>query len=459
MATVTKENIGLLNEKIIVTVEKDDYLPSFEKAIKSYTKNANIPGFRKGMVPTGMVKKMYGSSVFADEVIKSVEKNLQDYMVNEKLEIFAQPLPLPENDASKLDMNKPSEYAFSFEIGVKPEFSLPDFASMNLTKSKIIVTEEAVIEAVNQLLKEHRIVTETDSVPAEEYELSVKLIETDQDGNETAGGINRNYYFYSTDFTPSFNEQLTGKKKDDDVIFQPSTALDEKSKDGFFKEVGIEKDDAKAAEKSLQLVIEKINATKNPAVDTALFEKVFPGKEIASEQDFRNEVKVLLEQQWEGPSRNQLHDQLFHQLVDHTHIPFPENFLKRWMLNNEEKTKTQEEVDKEYPNFIKSLQWSLITDKIMQENNIQVSPEEIESSAKGQLMGYFSGNMDFDFDQPWVNDYVQRMMKDKKFVEDTARRIEMEKVFAWCETLIHPIETPVSVEDFTKLQAEHQHSH
>lgn len=459
MATVTKENIGLLNEKIIVTVEKDDYLPSFEKAIKSYTKKANIPGFRKGMVPTGMVKKMYGSSVFADEVIKSVEKNLQDYMVNQKMEIFAQPMPMPENDPSRLDMNQPSEYAFSFEIGLKPEFSLPDFGSMHVIRHKITVTDEAVTEAVNRLLKEHRILTETDTVPAEDYDLSVKLIEIDQEENETAGGINRNYYFSSADLTPSFRNQLAGKKKDDVVVFQPADALDEKSKTGFYKEVGIDKDDVQAGERKLQLVIEKINASKAPDMDEALYTKVFPHTQIASEQDFRTQVKELLEQQWEGPSRNQLHDQLFHQLADQTHIQFPESFLKRWMLNNESKTKTEEEVDKQYPDFIKSLQWSLISGKIMQENNIEVSNEDIEDSARQQLMGYFSGNMDFDFEQPWVSDYVQRMMKDKKFVEDTARRIEMEKVFIWCETQVHPEETSISVEDFTKLQAEHQHHH
>ena len=95
MATITRENIGLLNDKITVKVEKSDYLPSFEKALKSYSKSANIPGFRKGMVPSGLVKKMYGTSVFNDEVLKSVEKELSNYMVNEKLEIFAQPLPLP----------------------------------------------------------------------------------------------------------------------------------------------------------------------------------------------------------------------------------------------------------------------------------------------------------------------------------------------------------------------------
>src|SRR5579871_3861789 len=122
MATVTRENISLLNDKITVKVAKDDYLPSFEKALKEYSKKANIPGFRKGMVPVGMIKKMYGNSVLTDEVLRTVEKELTNYMTTEKLDIFAQPLPLPENDARQIDVSSPADYAFAFEVGLKPEF-------------------------------------------------------------------------------------------------------------------------------------------------------------------------------------------------------------------------------------------------------------------------------------------------------------------------------------------------
>src|ERR1700680_4612925 len=128
MATVTRENIGLLNDKLTVRVAKNDYLPSFEKALKDYSKKANIPGFRKGMVPAGLIKKMYGNSVFTDEVLKSVEKELTNFMSSEKLNIFAQPLPLPENDARQIDMNKPDEYSFAFEVGLKPDFALAELA-------------------------------------------------------------------------------------------------------------------------------------------------------------------------------------------------------------------------------------------------------------------------------------------------------------------------------------------
>ena len=107
MATITKENIGLLHEKLTVKLEKTDYLPSFEKALKEYSKKANIPGFRKGMVPAGLIKKMYGTSLFTDEILKTVDKQLIDYLQNDKVDIFAQPLPL-ETDFSKLDVNNPT---------------------------------------------------------------------------------------------------------------------------------------------------------------------------------------------------------------------------------------------------------------------------------------------------------------------------------------------------------------
>src|SRR5215213_6852594 len=117
MATVSRENIGLLNDKLTVKLSKEDYLPAFEQSLKKYAKTANIPGFRKGMVPTGMIKKMYGTSVFTDEVFRSVEKELNNYLQQEKLEIFAQPLPL-DTDARQFDMNNPADYTFAFEIGL-----------------------------------------------------------------------------------------------------------------------------------------------------------------------------------------------------------------------------------------------------------------------------------------------------------------------------------------------------
>src|SRR6186713_3298123 len=149
MATVTKENIGLLHERLTVKLEKNDYLPPFEKALKDYSKKANIPGFRKGMVPAGLIKKMYGPSLFTDEVLKSVDRELINYLETDKLDIFAQPLPL-ESDFKQLDVNNPVDYTFNFEVGMKPEFNLPDLAKAKTTRYVVTVTDEMINNEVDR---------------------------------------------------------------------------------------------------------------------------------------------------------------------------------------------------------------------------------------------------------------------------------------------------------------------
>src|SRR5579871_743167 len=122
MAIVTRENIGTLHDKLTVKLEKTDYMPSFEKSLKEYAKKANIPGFRKGMVPLGLMRKMYGPSIFNEEVVRSAGKNLEDYMKDQNISIFAQPMILPDENRAPLDMNNPDNIDFAFEVGLKPEF-------------------------------------------------------------------------------------------------------------------------------------------------------------------------------------------------------------------------------------------------------------------------------------------------------------------------------------------------
>jgi trigger factor len=182
MATVTRENIGLLIDKITINVAKEDYMASFEKALKTYGKQANIPGFRKGMVPPSLIKKMYGSSVLTDEVLRTVEKELTNYMVTEKLDIFAQPLPLPENDARQINVETPADYVFAFEVGLKPGFDLPDLGKAAVNKYKITVTDEMVNDEVSRLQTRNGNMTEPETVTSEYNLLNLMFTETDAEG-------------------------------------------------------------------------------------------------------------------------------------------------------------------------------------------------------------------------------------------------------------------------------------
>lgn len=459
MATITRENIGLLNDKITVKVSKEDYQASFEKSLKNYSKNANIPGFRKGMVPTGMIKKMHGPAVFTDEVLRTVEKELNGYMVSEKLEIFAQPLPLSENDARQIDMNNPAEYAFAFEVGLKPDFQVADLAKEKPTRYKVTVTDEMVEEEVNRLQLRHGKMTDPETTTGDDNVLNVTFTESDADGNAIEGGVSKDNSLLVKYFSENFRPGLIGKKKDDSVVLQLNTAFADKEREWVLNDLGFDKHDKAAGDKYFKMLITKVGLVEKAEMNEEFFKATFPAKEIKDEQEFRAAIKEDLQSYWDKQSSNHLQHELYHILLDHTNIEFPETFLKRWLQNGGEQPKNQDEVEKEFPGFVNQLKWTLIIDKLVRENNIEVGQEDLKAFAKQQLFGYMGGMAPMDAEQPWINDYINRMMQDRKFVEDAYHRIQTEKVFAVADTKVNAVEKSVSVEEFTKELEKHQHHH
>ncbi len=459
MATITRENISLLNDRITVNVSKDDYLPSFEKALKEYGKKANIPGFRKGMVPTGVIKKMYGSSVFADEVLRSVEKELTHYMSTEKLDIFAQPLPLPGNDANQIDMAKPIDYSFSFEVGLKPAFELPDFSALHPTRYKVEVTDEMINQELERLQLRHGKMTEPETVTGDDNVLNVVFTESDEQGVPAEGGIVKDNSLLVKYFNEAYRAKWQGSKAGDSLVLQPSQAFDEKEREWITADLGLDKNSAADADKYFKVEITKLGLVERAPLEEEFFNTVYPGKEIKTEADFREAVREEIQKHWDNQSRSQLHHTLYHELLNHTAISFPESFLKRWIQTSGEKEKSAEEAEHEFPVFANQLKWTLIVDKVTREHALEVQPDDIRAFAKQQLLGYMGGMAQLDGDQPWMADYVNRMMQDRKFVEETVHRLQTDKVFEWAETQVGAVEKPVSAEDFTHMQEEHQHHH
>ena len=454
MATVTRENIGLLNDKLTVSLSKEDYFGSFEKSLKTYAKTANIPGFRKGMVPAGLVKKMYGQGVFSDEVLRTVEQQLNEYLTKEQLDIFAQPLPL-DNDARMLDMNDPKDYAFAFEIGLKPPFDI-DAAKIKVTRYKVTVTDTMITDEITRLQIRNGKMNEPEEVTCDDNVLNVKFIESDKEGNELEGGINKDNSILVKYFTGKFRKSLLGKKKDDSVVLQLKEAFDGKELEAIVADLGLEKDDKASTDKYFKLVITKVGLVDKAELNEAFFLSVYPNKEIKTEEEFRNAVKEEIETFYAAQSRNQLHDQVYHYLVDNTTIDFPESFLKRWLQHGAEKPKTTEETEQEYPSFATQLKWSLISTKLAETNKIEVLPDDIRNFAVQQLLGYLGGNS-LGENQQWIDEYASRMMQDKKFVEESYHRISAEKLFIALETQVTATEEAISAEDFASKLHHHHH--
>ncbi|MEP6710877.1 MAG: trigger factor [Ferruginibacter sp.] len=455
MATIARENLSLLNDKLTVKISKEDYLPSFEKKLKEYSKTANIPGFRKGMVPAGMIKKMYGAGIFSDEILKGVEKELYTYLNTEKPEIFGQPLPL-ETEMSKMDFNNPADYEFAFEIGLKPAFKMADLSKTKLTRYKVTVTDAMVNEEISRMQIKAGKMTEPEVVDNEENVLNVLFTESDESGIAIEGGIEKENSVLLKYFIPSMQKQLMGKKNGDSFVFQLEQTFEGDKLEMMLQDLGFEKNDKEAAKKFFKLEIVKIGLVEKREMNEEFFNEVYPGKEIKTEEELRAKLTEEIQQYWDAQSRNQLQDQLYHYMLDETKMEFPETFLKRWLQTGAEQQKTAEQAETEFPAFSSQLKWTLISDRIITENKLEVSNEELREHMKIEVMRYF-GQMNMGQDMSWLDSYMDRMMKDEKQVDATYRRLITEKLFGYVEGQVIATEKNVTGEELTAMQHNHQH--
>jgi len=455
MATVTRENIGLLHDKLTVKVSKDDYFPSFDKKLKEYSKNANIPGFRKGMVPAGMIKKMYGGSIFTDEVLKSVEKELYSWLNAEKPEIFGQPLPL-SNDLRDMDLNNPGDYEFGFEIGLKPDYTLPEIGKAKVTLHKVEATDAMVDEEIGRMQIKGGKMTEPETIDNEENVLNVQFTEADKDGTVIEGGVSKENSVILKYLTAVTQKKFMGKKVGETVTVQLSKAFDDDKLEMFLQDLGFAKDDKDAAKKYFNLEVVKIGLVEKRELNEEFFKEIYPNKEIRTEAELRESIREEIQNYWQGQSRNQLQDQLYHYLLDETKMEFPVEFLKRWLQTGGDKEKTPEQVEVEFPAFSNQLKWTLISDKAIKDNGLEVGNEELREYMKAEIMRYF-GTMNLGEDTSWIESYIDRMMKDEKQVDSSYRRLITDKLFNWVESQAKPKEKTVSSEELTAMQHHHEH--
>ena len=455
MATVERENIGLLNDKLTVKLNKEDYLPSFEKKLKEYSKTANIPGFRKGMVPAGMIKKMYGAGLFQDEVLRTIEKELYTYLDKERPDIFAQPLPL-ENELQKLDMNSPSDFDFSFEIGLKPSFTLSDVSKATFTRHLVEVTDDMVTEEINRMQLKAGKMQEKETVDNEEDVINVIFAEADENGIETEDGLVKEISVVVKNFNPKMQQQVMGKKAGESFVLQLASGFEGDKLETILEDLGFAKDDKTASEKYFKLEIKTIGLVEKREMNEEFFDEVYPGKNIKTEEELKAALKEEIQKYWGAQSRNQLHDQLYHNLLEQTKMEFPREFLTRWLKTGGDKQRTQEEAEAEYPTFENQLKWTLISDTIIKENKLDVNEEELRASLKEEVSRYF-GNMNMGEDMSWLESYIDRMMKDEKQIDATYRRLVTEKLFGWAEAQAKPTEKKVTSDELVAMQHNHQH--
>jgi trigger factor len=384
-----------------------------------------------------------------------VEKVLYNWLNTEKPEIFGQPLPL-KNDLRDLDMNNPADVEFGFEIGLKPDYTLADIAKAKVTLHRVKATDAMVDEEIGRMQVKAGKMTEPETVDNDENVLNVLFTEAGKDGNAVEGGISKENSVILNYLAKAAQKQFMGKKVGDIITLQLDKAFEADKLDAVLADLGLDKEEEDAAKKYFNLQIVKIGLVEKRELNEDFFNEIYPGKGIKTEAELRAAIKEEIENYWLGQSRNQLQDQLYHYLLDETGMDFPAEFLKRWLQTGGEKEKTPEEAESEFPAFSNQLKWTLISDKLIKENGLEVSNEELREYMKAEIMRYF-GTMNLGEDTGWVESYIDRMMKDEKQVDSSYRRLITDKLFNWIESQAKPKEKEVTAEELTAMQHHHQH--
>lgn len=451
MATVAQENIGTHHEKIVITLSKDDYVPAFNSSLKKQAKQASLPGFRKGMVPAGMLKKMYGPGIFQEEVLRLAGSELEKYLIEKKVEFLARPLPAESQSQLKLDMNNEGDYVFEYEFAAVPDMKLALLEKKEKWPyHQVEVSEEMINEEVERFRYKAGDMQDVETVSVEDNVLNVSITE---EGVEQEAKENSLLLKY---FTDKAQKELMGQKVDGSITMQVKDMLNEDVLPAIIKDMDLDPAVEENKEKSFTFTITKIGLVEKPELNEAFFKQIYPNQEVKSEDEFRAQVKKDIENYWKEQSKNFLHNEIYERFIHETDFELPDEFLKRWLLVSEDKYNTMEDVEANYSNFTHGIRWELIMKKIVEENDIDVTKEEIEAAVKVQLQQYFGGQA-FDETADWVQQFINKQMQDRDTYEKTYRQVLNNKVFDFLENKFDTEEKSIAVEDFVKLPHTHHH--
>ncbi|NKI30564.1 trigger factor [Croceivirga thetidis] len=367
---ITKEQIDKLNAVVKVAITKDDYQDKVNKILNDYRKQANIPGFRKGQVPIGLIKKQYGKAVLVDEVNKLLQDNLNKYLTEEKLDVLGNPLPKAQDD---FDWNN-ENFDFEFELGLAPEFDVNLKTKKPVVQFKIVADKKMIDEQVERIQKQYgKMLSQTEVKKNSEVTGTFK--------NEAEEIENKTTIELSKIKSKKGIDTLVGSKVGDTVTIKTK---------GLFKEdyllasaLGIANDKAEKLNVEVSFNIDEINEREPAELNQELFDKLFGEGNVSSAAEMKAKIKEDSEKQFEQQSDQKLLNDVTEKLIDDTKFELPAEFLKKWIQVSGENPLTDEQASEEYEKSEKGLRYQLIEGKLIKENDLQVTLDEIKEFSKG----------------------------------------------------------------------------
>ena len=451
---ITRENIDNVNAVIKVLIEKADYEKTVADTLKDYRQKASIPGFRPGKVPAGLIKRRFGKSVLIDEVNKLLSQNLSKYLVEEKLNILGEPLPNEEQQKA-IDWDNDENFEFSFDIALAPEVKVTLDKRNKYDYYKIAVSDKMVDEQVEMATQQLG-----QNVPDEEVKENSTVrgdfIQLDENGEEIAEGIQPKGVPLAIDKMKDeeIKNSFIGKKKDDVLVFDPVKAFDNRHEVGHMLNISHEEADELNSE--FRFTITEILKFEKAELNEDFYKKIYGEEtEVKTEEDFRNKIKEEIAANLVQSSDHKFALDTRDTLVEKTDMELPEAFLKRWLLATN-KELTEEQLESDFDSFIKDLQWQLIKDSIVKENELKVTPEETEDFAKQLARAQYNQYGIYDIPEEQIESFAKMIMEKPEESDRIYRKLYEDKVIDLVKDKVTLQEKEVSQEEFSEMMNQNQ---
>ncbi|NOX86290.1 MAG: trigger factor [Chlorobi bacterium] len=443
---ISQEKTDDLTAIIHINLGEEDYRESVKKQLADYRKKANMPGFRPGMVPLGIIKRMYGKNILAEQVNKKVSDGLNNYIIENKINALGYPLPNKEKN-NTIDFDTQTSFDFYFDIGIAPDFEFALSDKIKVTYYKVKVDEEDIDKAIEDL--KVRYGSEEYPEKAEETDgLQGKFTELDTEGNPVEGGIENTTYFRIDDIKlKTVKSKFVGKGSGDTVDFNPMNAFKDESKVMWLLNLKDDQKDKLTAE--YRFSIDKVVRSKDAEINEEFFKKVYADEDIQTEEDFRKRLTEDLEKHYAADSENQFVNDAIDEFIKITDLPLPDEFMKRWLVESNEGKITAEQVEQQYESYGKSIRWSLIESKLMEiyGDQAKVTEEEI----RNEVRKYFiAPGMEYEYNQQ-VEDVVNNILSNPDEKQRIYASLQNKKLSALFKEKLSVQEKEVSPDKFIEI--------
>ncbi len=445
---ITKENIDNLNAVLKVQIIKADYDEKVESVLKDYRKKASIKGFRPGMVPIGLVKKMYGKAVLIDEINKLVTENIQKYLTDEKVEILGDPMPKAD-EQEKFDFDTQEDFTFTFELGLAPVIDLKISKKNKVNQYEIIIDEKMKKDYLENYTRRYGELRKADST--EEKDMIKGSMEAiDKDGNVVAEGISVPDTSIGIDIIKDkkIRKQFTGIGVNDSVDFDVKKAFPNDTEIAGL--LHIKKEEVEGIDSNFRFTVREISRFHPAEVGKELFDRIYGEGVVTTEEEFLKKIEEEITINLKRESDYKLLMDVKNLAIEKADFELPEEFLKKWLLRVNENT-TEEQIEKEFDSFKKDLRWQLLRNKVAKDNEMKITEEELLKEAATITRYQFQQYGLFYATDDQINNYAKETLKREEDAKRIADKILDEKVIAVLQDHVKLESKSISVEEFNKL--------